>query len=166
SVPRPILRIPIGTEDIGGLVVSEEATEEVVQQPEPELRKSKRNRSPKNFGPEFQLYLIEGTRDEKEAIYDEMDFIMGNNTWVLVDLPPVSTPMDTSEKLMPNNGKLSRYTSNPCTQHWQAIQRVTLMQAGSAILKTIRLQVAGYSCLVVVQFLGLPRKKLASLVQQ
>ncbi|GKC85165.1 zinc finger, CCHC-type containing protein, partial [Tanacetum coccineum] len=70
-----------------------------------------RNRSPKNFGPEFQLYLIEGTRDEvsdqhsycfnieddlktfdeamkfqdvafwKEAINDEMDSIMGNNTW-------------------------------------------------------------------------------------
>ncbi|GJX12094.1 zinc finger, CCHC-type containing protein [Tanacetum coccineum] len=71
------------------------------------------------------------------------------------DCTPVSTPMDTSEKLMPNNdqavsqleysrvigclmyamtctrpdiafavGKLSRYTSNPGTQHWQAIQRV------------------------------------------
>ncbi|GKF10979.1 zinc finger, CCHC-type containing protein, partial [Tanacetum coccineum] len=67
----------------------------------------------------------------------------------------VSTPMDTSEKLMPNNGyavsqleysrvigclmyamtytrpdidfvmgKPSRYTSNPSTQHWKAIQRV------------------------------------------
>ncbi|GKE80420.1 zinc finger, CCHC-type containing protein, partial [Tanacetum coccineum] len=67
----------------------------------------------------------------------------------------MSTPMDTSKKLMPNNGqavsqleysrvigclmyamtctrpdiafamgKLSRYTSNPSTQHWQAIQRV------------------------------------------
>ncbi|GJR93587.1 zinc finger, CCHC-type containing protein [Tanacetum coccineum] len=98
--------------------VPEEVTEEVVQQPEPELRKSKRNRTPKNFGPEFQLYLIEGTRDEvsdqhsycfnveddpktfddamksqdvafwKEAINDEMDSIMGNNTWVLADLPP------------------------------------------------------------------------------
>ncbi|GJW13906.1 zinc finger, CCHC-type containing protein [Tanacetum coccineum] len=71
------------------------------------------------------------------------------------DCTPISTPMDTSEKLMPNNGqavsqleysrvigclmyamtctrpdiafavgKLSRYTSNPGTQHWQAIQRV------------------------------------------
>ncbi|GJY51853.1 zinc finger, CCHC-type containing protein, partial [Tanacetum coccineum] len=71
------------------------------------------------------------------------------------DVILVSTPMDTSEKLMPNNGqalskleysrvigcliyvrsctrpdiafvvgKLSRYTSNPGTQHWQAIQRV------------------------------------------
>ncbi|GKC66748.1 zinc finger, CCHC-type containing protein [Tanacetum coccineum] len=49
SFPRPSLRIPNGTEDIGGLVVPEE----VVQQPEPELRKSKRNRTPKDFGPEF-----------------------------------------------------------------------------------------------------------------
>ncbi|GJR04311.1 zinc finger, CCHC-type containing protein [Tanacetum coccineum] len=111
SVPRPSLRILNGTEDIGCSVVPEEVTEEVVQQPEPELSKSKRNRNPKNFGPEFQLYLIEGTGDEvsdehsycfnveddpkifdeamksqdvafwKEAINDEMDSIMGNNTW-------------------------------------------------------------------------------------
>ncbi|GKF09316.1 hypothetical protein Tco_0043540, partial [Tanacetum coccineum] len=69
------------------------------------------------------------------------------------------TPMDISEKLMPNNGhvvsqleysrvigclmyamtctrpniafsvgKLSRYTSNPGTQHWQAIQRSSKRQ--------------------------------------
>ncbi|GJW08005.1 hypothetical protein Tco_1570428 [Tanacetum coccineum] len=174
---------------IGGSVVPEEV---VTQQPEPELRKGKKNRTLKNFGPKFQLYLIEGTRDEvsdqhsycfnveddpktfdetmnsqdvafeKEAINDEMDSIMGNNTWVLTDLPPdkiqgwttmilmlqwtcgeadvilgirikhesngiaisqshyvekvlkklnyfdctlVSTPIDTSEKLMPNNGQ-------------------------------------------------------------
>ncbi|GKE06214.1 hypothetical protein Tco_1398232, partial [Tanacetum coccineum] len=74
------------------------------------------------------------------------------------DCTPVSTPMDTSEKLMPNNGqavsqleysrvigclmyamtcirpdiafavgKLSRYTSNPGTQQWQAIQRVVYL---------------------------------------
>ncbi|GJX22652.1 hypothetical protein Tco_0227097 [Tanacetum coccineum] len=59
-VPRPSLGIPNETEGIGGSVVPEE----VVQQPEPELRKSKRNRTPKNFGHEIQLYLIEGTRDE------------------------------------------------------------------------------------------------------
>ncbi|GJW31062.1 zinc finger, CCHC-type containing protein [Tanacetum coccineum] len=299
SVSRPSQRSLInGTEDIGGSVVLEEVTGEVVtQQPEPDLRKGKMNWFPNNFGHEFQLYLIEGTRDEvsdqhsycfnveddpkiydeaiksqdvafwKEAINDEMDSILDNNTWVLADLPPVahistirlmitmtsihnliinqmdvkttilngeldkevymnqpqgfimpdnenkvdltneflssrfsmkdmgeddvilgirikhesngitisqshyiekelkkfnyfdctpvSTPMDTSEKLMPNNGQvvsqleysrvigclmyattctrpdiafvvgnLSRYTSNPSTQHWQAIQRV------------------------------------------
>ncbi|GJY96119.1 zinc finger, CCHC-type containing protein [Tanacetum coccineum] len=119
SIPRPSLRIPNGTEDIGGSVV----LEEVVQQPEPELRKSKRNRTPNDFGPEFQLYLIKGTRDEvsnqhshsfnvdddpktfdevmksqdvafwKKAINDEMDSIMGNNTWVLADLPPGCKPL-------------------------------------------------------------------------
>ncbi|GJU02580.1 zinc finger, CCHC-type containing protein [Tanacetum coccineum] len=98
-------------------------TEEVVHQPEPELRKSKRDKTPKDFGPEFQLYLIEETSDEvsdqhsycfnveddpkkfdeamksqdvafwKEAINDEMDSIMGNNTWVLADLPPGCKPL-------------------------------------------------------------------------
>ncbi|GJX39903.1 ARID DNA-binding domain-containing protein [Tanacetum coccineum] len=42
SVPRPSLRIPNGTKNIGGLVVPEEVTEEVVQQPEPELRKKQK----------------------------------------------------------------------------------------------------------------------------
>ncbi|GJT25196.1 zinc finger, CCHC-type containing protein [Tanacetum coccineum] len=300
SAPRPSLGILNGTEYIGGSVVSEEVTKEVVQQSKPELKKSKRNRTPMNYEPKFQLYLIKGTRDEvsnqhsycfnvkddpmtfdkamksqdvafwKEAINDEMDSIMGNNTWVLADLPPgckplgckwifkrklkvdgtvkkfkarlviqgfrqksginyfdtyallartstirlliamasihnliihqmdvktaflngeldeevymnqpqgfimlgnenkdmgednvilgirikheskgieicqsnyiekvikkfnyfdctpVSTPMDTSKKLMPNNGKLSKYTSNPGTQHWQAIQSVLM----------------------------------------
>ncbi|GJY43966.1 zinc finger, CCHC-type containing protein [Tanacetum coccineum] len=123
SVPRPSLMILNGTEDIGGSVVPEEVTEEVVQRPEPELRKSKRNKTPKKFGPEFQLYLIEGTKDEvsnqqsycfiveddpktfdeemkshdvafwKEAINDEMGSIMGNNTWVLDDLPPSCKPL-------------------------------------------------------------------------
>ncbi|GKC13236.1 hypothetical protein Tco_1010018 [Tanacetum coccineum] len=65
SVPRPSLRIPNGTEDIDGPVVPEKVTEEVVtQQAEPKFRKSKKNRTSKNFGPKFQSYLIEGTRDE------------------------------------------------------------------------------------------------------
>ncbi|GJV15628.1 zinc finger, CCHC-type containing protein [Tanacetum coccineum] len=90
SVLRPSLRIPNETKDIGGSVVPKEVTEEVVQQPEPELRKSKRNRTLKDFGPEFQLYFIEGTR---EAINDEMDSIIDNNTWVFADLPPGYKPL-------------------------------------------------------------------------
>ncbi|GJS08008.1 zinc finger, CCHC-type containing protein [Tanacetum coccineum] len=54
SVPKPSLRISNGTEDIGGSVVPEKVTEGVVvQQPEPELMKSKRNRTPKNFRPNY-----------------------------------------------------------------------------------------------------------------
>ncbi|GKB69107.1 zinc finger, CCHC-type containing protein, partial [Tanacetum coccineum] len=79
------------------------------------------------------------------------------------DCTPVSTPMDTSEKLIPNIGqvvsqleysrvigclmydmtctrpdiafavgKLSKYTSNPSTQHWQAIHRVLRSQQNLA----------------------------------
>ncbi|GKF71663.1 hypothetical protein Tco_0207777, partial [Tanacetum coccineum] len=89
SAPRPSLRILNGTEYIGGSVFPKS----VVQQLEPELRKSKKNSNPKNFRPEFQLYLIEGTRDEVSdqhsyyfnveddpKTFDEMNFIMGNNT--------------------------------------------------------------------------------------
>ncbi|GKC59545.1 zinc finger, CCHC-type containing protein, partial [Tanacetum coccineum] len=88
SVPRPSLKIPIGTEDIGSLVVPKEVTEEV------DLTKE-------FLSSKFSM------KDMGEA-----------------DVILVSTSMDTSEKLMPNNGKLSRYTSNPGTQHWQAIQWV------------------------------------------
>nr|GEX53424.1 zinc finger, CCHC-type [Tanacetum cinerariifolium] len=79
-----------------------------------------------------------------------MDYIMGNNTWVLTDLPPGCNPfsckwvfkrklkVDLTKEFLSLRffmkdmgkadvilvGKLSRYTSNPGTQHWQAIQRV------------------------------------------
>ncbi|GJZ22212.1 zinc finger, CCHC-type containing protein [Tanacetum coccineum] len=64
SVPLPSQRSLVnGTKDIGCSMVHGKVTEEVVQQPEPELRKSKKNKTLEDFGPEFQLYLIEGTRD-------------------------------------------------------------------------------------------------------
>ncbi|GJT01823.1 zinc finger, CCHC-type containing protein [Tanacetum coccineum] len=301
--PRPSLRIPNGIEDIGGSVVPKEFTKEVVQQPELVLRKNKRNRTPKKFGPELRLYLIEGTRDEKQSMmrwipswattledgtiekfkarlgiqgfkqksginyfdiyapmaristirlliamasihnliihqmnvktgflngeleeevpkqwpqtFDEVVLFNGyllnqankcvyrkfnetgkgviiclyvddmlifgtdqvhvdltkeflSSRFSIKDLRQANVILDTSEKLMPNNGqdisqleyyrvigclmyctrldiaftmgKLSRYTSNPGTQHWQ---RDTLMQAGSAILKIIFYQWLG-----------------------
>nr|GEY84266.1 zinc finger, CCHC-type [Tanacetum cinerariifolium] len=54
SVPRPSQRSLVKeTEDSGGSVVLEKVTEDVVQQPEHGLRKSKRHRTPKDFKPEF-----------------------------------------------------------------------------------------------------------------
>nr|GEX34030.1 hypothetical protein [Tanacetum cinerariifolium] len=84
---------------------------------------------------------------------------------------PVSTLMDTSKKLMPNNGQAvsqleySRVSgclmyAMTCTKPDIAFVGDTLMQAG-ATLKTIHLQVAGYSYLVVVQFLGLPKTPIS-----
>ena len=81
-------------------------------------RKSTRTRKAKSFGSDFQLYLVEGTRDKtlslreycfiieedprtlseamasrdvafwKEAVQSEIDSIMHNDTWELTDLPP------------------------------------------------------------------------------
>ncbi|GJY51765.1 zinc finger, CCHC-type containing protein [Tanacetum coccineum] len=63
---RPSQRSLInGIEDIGASVVLEKVTKEaMVQQSKLDLRKSKKNRTPKNFKPEFQLYLIKRTMDE------------------------------------------------------------------------------------------------------
>ncbi|GKF17192.1 hypothetical protein Tco_0062110, partial [Tanacetum coccineum] len=120
--------------------------------------------------------LLNGELEEEVYMNQPLDFILpGNENKVDLtkevlsskfsmkdmgeaDVILVSTPMDTYEKLMPNKGQAVSQlecTSNPGTQHWQAIQRVlkylkktmcskvTLMQVGSAILKTIHLPVAG-----------------------
>ncbi|GKC78191.1 zinc finger, CCHC-type containing protein [Tanacetum coccineum] len=173
SVPRPSLRIPNGTEDIGGSVVPKE----VVQQPEPELRKSKRNMTPKNFGPKFQLYLIEGTRDEvsdqhsycfnveddpktfdeamksqdvafwKEAINDEMDSIMGNNTWVLADLPPGCKPLGCKwifKRKLKVDGTLEKFKARLVIQVFRQKSEIDYFDTNALVahISTIRLLIA------------------------
>ncbi|GKA76370.1 zinc finger, CCHC-type containing protein [Tanacetum coccineum] len=89
----------------------------------PEPRKSKRARKAKSYVFDFQLYLVEGSREQigsqysyyysieedprtyneamqsrdvafwKEAIDDEIGLVMENNTWVLYDLPPGCKPL-------------------------------------------------------------------------
>ncbi|GKB14103.1 zinc finger, CCHC-type containing protein [Tanacetum coccineum] len=80
SVPRPNQRSLInGTKDIGGSVVPKEVTKKVVtQRPEPDLRKAMKSQD---------------VAFEKEVINDDMDSILGNNTWVLADLPPGCKPL-------------------------------------------------------------------------
>ncbi|GJY04115.1 hypothetical protein Tco_0370055 [Tanacetum coccineum] len=68
-------RIPHGTEDIGGSVVPEKITDED---------------DPKTFD---EAMKSQDVAFWKEAINDEMDSIMGNNTWVLADLPPGCKPL-------------------------------------------------------------------------
>ena len=178
SVPRPSqMSLKDGTEDIGVSVVPEVTTDEVVQQPEPELRKSKRHRTPKNFGPEFQLYLIEGTRNEvsdqysycfvvegdpntfeeamksqdvafwKEAINDEMDSIMGNNTWVLVDLPPGCKPLGCKwifKRKMKVDGTIEKFKARLVIQGFRQKSGIDYFDtyAPVARISTIRLLIA------------------------
>ena len=74
------------------------------------LRRSKLGRIGKSFGPDFQIYLVEGSRyeiglqhsycyhiDNDPRTYSFatwlIDSIMGNNTWILSDLPPGCKPL-------------------------------------------------------------------------
>ncbi|GJU58578.1 zinc finger, CCHC-type containing protein [Tanacetum coccineum] len=74
-VPRPSLRIPNGTKDIGGSVVPKEFNVKD---------------DPKTFDEAMKSHDVAFW---KEAINDEIDSIMGNNTWVLADLPPGCKPL-------------------------------------------------------------------------
>ncbi|GJX58458.1 zinc finger, CCHC-type containing protein [Tanacetum coccineum] len=87
SVPRPSKRSMInGIEDIGGSVFHKEVAEEYDPKTYDEAMKSQ----DVAFG--------------KEEINDEMDSIMGNNTWVLADVPQVANLLvengSSKEKLM------------------------------------------------------------------
>ncbi|GJY12702.1 zinc finger, CCHC-type containing protein [Tanacetum coccineum] len=106
-IPRPKSLMPSSNED----KISETPT----------THRSNIARVAKSFRSDFQLYLVEGSRDEigpqysysysieedprmfdeamqsrdvsiwKEAINDEKDSIMENNTWILSDLSPAAT---------------------------------------------------------------------------
>nr|KAJ0210442.1 hypothetical protein LSAT_V11C400201490 [Lactuca sativa] len=114
SIPRP--RDMIHQSSSKSTTQAEDVSGGASSVPEPSKRT--RARKAKSFGYNFQLYLVEGTRNEtisqhqycfnieedpktfsetmasrdvhfwKEAIHDEIDSIMHNNTWVLADLPP------------------------------------------------------------------------------
>nr|GFB21309.1 zinc finger, CCHC-type [Tanacetum cinerariifolium] len=164
-----------GTEDSGGSVVSERVNDEIVQQSEPELRKNKRHRTPKDFGPEFQLYLIEGTRDEvfdqhsycfnveddpineamksqdvafwKEAINDEMDSIIGNNTWVLTDLSPCCRPLGYKwifKRRLKVDGTVEKFKEGLVIQGFKQKSRIDYFDTYALVarISTIRLLIA------------------------
>ena len=67
---------------------------------ESQPRRSSRSAKLKDFGPDFQAYLVEKDPESyaeamsshdapfwREAIDDEMYSILSNNTWILLDLP-------------------------------------------------------------------------------
>ncbi|GKA88615.1 zinc finger, CCHC-type containing protein [Tanacetum coccineum] len=141
SVPRPSQRSLVnGTKDSGALVVPKKVTDEVVQQPEPELRKSKRHRTPKDFGSEFQLYLIEGTKDE-------MDSIMGNNTWVLTDLPPGYRPLGCKwifKRKLKVDGTIEKFKARLVIQGFKQKSGINYFDTYALVarISTIRLLIA------------------------
>nr|GEX22474.1 zinc finger, CCHC-type [Tanacetum cinerariifolium] len=122
SIPRPKDIIPNSDESQRGNL-SDDVPNEIS-----EPRKGKRVWKAKSYGSDFQLYLVEGSRDQvglqysycysiekdprtyneamqsrefafwKEAIDDEIGSIIENNTWVLCYLPPGCKPLGFRQK--------------------------------------------------------------------
>ncbi|CAM8966649.1 unnamed protein product [Rhodiola kirilowii] len=128
SMPKDLNLVPSANQDSNDTQISE--------------FRSKRARKEKSFGNDFHIYLVEGTRDEvssqymychviesdpktfdeamksqyvsfwKEVINDEMDSIIGNNTWILVDLPPAHKPLGNKwifRKKMKVDGTIDKF---------------------------------------------------------
>ncbi|KAH7844842.1 hypothetical protein Vadar_032277 [Vaccinium darrowii] len=98
-----------------------------------EPRRSKRARTSTSFGPDFLTYLLESeprTYKEavscpegplwKEAIKSEIDSIIQNHTWELVDLPPGSKPLGYKwifKRKMKADGSIDKYKARLVDRH-------------------------------------------------
>ena len=99
--------------------------ESINDESEKALRHSKRERTSKSFGPDFLTYLLENEPQSfneamstpealmwKEAINSEIDSIMQNHTWELVDLPLGSKPLGCKwifKRKMKTIGSIDKY---------------------------------------------------------
>ena len=106
-----------------------ESESESESEVEVEPRRSKRARTEKSFGSDFLTYLVEGdprTYKEavssadsplwKEAIKSEIDSIMQNHTWELVDLPPGCKPLTSKwifKKKLKSDKSIDKYKARP-----------------------------------------------------
>ncbi|KAD2804053.1 hypothetical protein E3N88_37430 [Mikania micrantha] len=99
--------------------------QEQLEAEEVEPRRSKRQRIEKSFGPDFLTYMVQGEpqtyRDAvtslegpqwKEAIKNEIDSILQNHTWELVDIPPGCKPLGYRwifKRKMKADGSIDKY---------------------------------------------------------
>ncbi|KAL4561507.1 hypothetical protein LXL04_033674 [Taraxacum kok-saghyz] len=141
SIPRPMDLISKSNE--GHNSESLKGTSDLEPQ---EIRKSKRGRIAKNFGSDFQLYLVEGSRDE-EAIDDEMSSILENNTWVLSNLPPGSKALGCKwifKKKMNVDGTIDKFKARLVIQGFRQKPGVDYFDTYTPVVRisTIRLLIA------------------------
>ncbi|RVW17127.1 Retrovirus-related Pol polyprotein from transposon TNT 1-94 [Vitis vinifera] len=103
------------------MLESQDQNEEVEVEP----RRSKRVRTEKSFGPDFLTFMFEGEPQTfkeavnsieglmwKEAIKSEIDSILQNHTWELVDLPPSCKPLSSKwifKRKMKVDGSIDKY---------------------------------------------------------
>ncbi|GJZ63363.1 zinc finger, CCHC-type containing protein [Tanacetum coccineum] len=138
SIPRPKDIIPNSDES------QRDDLSDDVPNKIPEPRKGKRVRKAKSYGSDFQLYLVEGSRDQKEAIDDEIGSIMENNIWVLSDLPPGCKPLGCKwifKRKMKVDGAIDKFKARLVIQGFRQKEGIDYFDtyAPVARITTIRL---------------------------
>nr|GEZ36974.1 hypothetical protein [Tanacetum cinerariifolium] len=139
--------------------------------------KGKRVRKAKSYGFDFRLYLVEGLRDQvgsqysycysieedtrtyneamqsrdaafwKEAIDDEIRFIIENNTWVLSDLPPGCKPLGCKwifKKKMKVDGTIDKFKARLVIQGFRQKEGIDYFDTYALVARitTIKLLLA------------------------
>lgn len=131
-----------------------------VQEEESEPRRSKRARTSKDFGSDFITYLSEYEPQTykpamespeapywKEAIQSEVESILSNHTWELVDLPPGNKPIGHkwifTKKLRPD-GTIEKYKSRLVAKGFRQKEGLDFIDTYSPVIRitSIRLLIA------------------------
>ena len=127
---------------------------------ESQPRRSARSAKPRDFGPNFQVYLV--VRDPesyaeamashdtpfwREAIDDEMHSIMSNNIWILSDLPPGCKSIGCRwifRKKLKSDGTLDKYKARLVAKGFTQLKDIDYFDtfAPVARMTSIRLLIA------------------------
>jgi hypothetical protein len=133
-------------------IVSNEIVDDVQ-----ELRRSKRARKEKNFGNDFIAYIVDDDPtcyDEAiksidapfwlEAINNELDSIMSNHTWELVELPPKTKPIGCKwvfkKKLKPD-GTIDKYKARLVAKGYKQKQNVDYFDTYSPVTRIASIRI-------------------------
>ncbi|PNX87224.1 retrovirus-related Pol polyprotein from transposon TNT 1-94, partial [Trifolium pratense] len=124
---------------------------------ETELRRSKRVRVAKDYGPDYSAYTLEEDPTNlqealssldadlwQEAINDEMDSLESNRTWHLVDLPPGCKPIGCKwilkKKLKPD-GTIEKYKARLVAKGFRQRENIDFFDTFSPVTRITSIRV-------------------------
>ncbi|KAK2408198.1 hypothetical protein QL285_043729 [Trifolium repens] len=122
-----------------------------------ELRRSKRARVAKDYGPDYSAYMLDedpanlqealSSMDAdlwQEAINDEMDSLESNKTWHLVDLPPGCKPIGCKwilkKKLKPD-GTVDKYKARLVAKGFRQRENIDFFDTFSPVTRITSIRV-------------------------